>query len=398
MSGRRDSRTALMTMAMATEVGAGQAALQFCGALRNDGWRISVVWGPPVRVEERDSAAAAMRAIGVDVYDLGLVVAPTWRVWHRLVAIARKVRPTAVIGVMQRDRVVAMALSRRLGVPGIIAAQNQHMFSGSLPVSAAKRLLYRFGVSRWASLVVCASDPVRREILGFGVPEQRAVVVPNGIAVREPRPLSSEERRAARAELGAGPDDFLMLNVGRFDSQKGQDILVDAFATIAVAHPQTRLALIGGVSDGPARDRMVAFNADVRRRAEAAAVKDRIVFAGWRSDVGRLLGAADAYVHAARWEGFSFAVLEAFAASLPVVITDCSGYPEGFVDGRHGWVVPRGDAHALAMAMARVVALTPQARVTMGSAVRRLLEEHYDIRVIGARFAQLVARAMDQGR
>ena len=290
----------------------------------------------------------------------------------RLHPLAKALRPTAVIGVMQRDRPVAMALSRWLDVPGIVAAQNQHVFWGSPAVSVAKRLLYRLALKRWASLVVCTSEPVRREILGFGVASWRTVVLPNGIALGERRALSPQDRHAARAELGAGPTDVLLINVGRLDVQKGQDILIEAFTTCARSRPHIRLALIGDVSGGPNQKRMAAFASDLRRRVRATGVAERIFFAGWRSDVARLLRAADGYVHAARWEGF--------------------------VEARHGWVVPRENAEALATAIGRLVDLAAEARSTMGLAARRLVEEHYDIRTIGAQFAEFVAQAVARGR
>ena len=398
MSRVASPRRVLMTLATATGSGAGEAALHFCEALRRDGWCVDVVWGPPAREQDGVAAKAAMQAAGVDVHQLDRTIAPTWPVWMRLQPLAKALRPTAVIGVMQRDRPVAMALSRWLDVPGIVAAQNQHVFWGSPAVSVAKRLLYRSALKRWASLVVCTSEPVRREILGFGVASWRAVVLPNGIALGERRALSPQDRHAARAELGAGPTDLLLINVGRLDVQKGQDILIDAFTTCARSRPHIRLALIGDVSGGPNQKRMAAFAADLRRRVRATGVAERIFFAGWRSDVARLLRAADGYVHAARWEGFSFAMLEAFAAALPVVITDCSGYPDGFVEARHGWVVPRENAEALATAIGRLVDLAAEARSTMGLAARRLVEEHYDIRTIGAQFAEFVAQAVARGR
>ena len=398
MSDARGPHSALMTMAMATGIGAGQAALQFCEALRREGWRVGVVWGSPGRKGEGEAASAAMRAIGVDVYQLDRVLAPTWPVWRQVHALARDLHPTAIIGIMQRDRPLAVALGRWLGVPGIVAAQNQHVFWGSFPVSLAKRLVYGFALRNWASLVVCTSEPVRREILEFGVPHHRTAVLPNGIVLAEPRSRDVEDRRAARAELGAGPQDVLLVNVGRLDVQKGQDVLIEAFATCARTRPSVRLALIGDVSPGPNQKRMAVFAAEVRRRASATGVADRIHFAGWRSDVARLLAAADGYVHAARWEGFSFAVLEAFAARLPVVITDCSGYPEGFVESKHGWVVPTADPQALARAIGRLVDLPLAARESMGQATRDLLNEHYDIRAIGMRFARLVTEAVGRGR
>jgi glycosyltransferase involved in cell wall biosynthesis len=397
MSGGQGRRVVLMTLATATRTGAGQAALNYCEALRRDGWRVVVACGPPPP-EEGPASTIAMQAAGVELHVLDRVVAPTWPVWRQLRAIAREARPNAVIGMMQRDRAVAMALSRSLGVPGIIAAGNRHIFWGSLPVRVAKRMLYGVAVRHWCSLAVCPSEPVREDIRRFGVSEGRTVLLSNGIVVGERFQLRLEERDAVRRELGAGSKDLLFVNVGRLDVQKGQDILIDAFATFARTRPHMRLALIGDVSGGANRVRMLAFAAELRRQASACGVGNQITFAGWRTDVPRVLSAADGYVHSARWEGLSLAFLEAMAAALPVVITDCSGMPEGFVEAEHGWVVPTESPDALAAAMGHLADLTPELRETMGRSARALVEERYDIRMIGARFAALVAEAVARGR
>jgi glycosyltransferase involved in cell wall biosynthesis len=398
MTRESDSRVLLVTLAMATGTGGGHVAFNFCRALQRNAWQVVLACGPAPPEEGGEGTNPEMRAAGVEIRQLDRTVAPTWPVWRRLRAIAGEVRPAAVIGVMQRDRTVAMALSRALGVPGIVTAANQHVFWGSPPVRVAKRALYRFALRKWASLVVCASEPVRQEIRAFGVPDERAVLLPNGIVVRERLYLAPEDREAARAELGAGPSDLLLLNVGRLDVQKGQDILVEAFALCARTRPRLRLAFIGDVSGGANRARMAAFAEDVRRRAASSGVANQMVFAGWRTDVARLLSAADGYVHAARWEGLSLAILEAMAAALPVVMTDCSGTPEGFVEAEHGWIVPKGDARALAEAIGRLADLTPERRAGIGRAARALIEERYDIRKIGARFAELVEAAVARGR
>lgn len=392
VSSEHRRKTALMTLASATVLGAGQAALSFCKALRRSGWRVVVIWGPPSRKEEGVAAVQAMEEVGVEVHALRRLVAPTVPVWFTLRGIAKANRPDVVIGVMQRDRPIAMALSHSLGVPGVVAAQNQHIFWGSPLISWGKRMIYTFAVRNWASLVVCTSERVRDEIESFGVSRERTTILPNGISPA-PRPnLSTTERDALRAELGAGPGSTLLLNVGRLDPQKGQDILIEAFAACARTRRHLQLGLIGGVSGGAAKRRTVAFDAMLRDRVKRLGVGDQVKFVGWRSDVWRLLAVADGYVHASRWEGFSFAMLEAMAASLPVVITDCSGTPEGFIQSDHGWIARADDADALAGAIAHLADLTPDARSRMGEAGRHLVEERYESDVIGNRFADLVGR------
>jgi glycosyltransferase involved in cell wall biosynthesis len=73
-------------------------------------------------------------------------------------------------------------------------------------------------------------------------------------------------------------------------------------------------------------------------------------------------------------------------AGKPVVLTDCSGRPSGFVDGEHGWVVPAGSTRALEAAIERVARLPRAQREQMGESARRLARERYDIDAIGRAF------------
>jgi glycosyltransferase involved in cell wall biosynthesis len=382
---------------MASATGAGQVVLQYCRGLLRDGWNVTLVCGPPP-LGEGDGCVGELRTLGVNVQLLDRTVAPTWPVWKQLVALARDVNPSVIVGIGQRDRAIAMALAGSLGVPGIVTAQNQHVFWGSLLVRIAKRTIYILALRRWASMIICTSEPVRREILGFGIPENRTVLLPNGVALRDPPALTEGHRRSLRAEMGAAPGDILLLNVGRLDIQKGQDILIDSFVRSARERPSLRLAVVGDVSGGPNRRRMEAFANTVRQRAKASSASDRICFLGWRTDVPHLLAAADGYVHSSRWEGLSFAVLEAMCAGLPPVMTDCSGTPVGFEDGVHGWIVPRGNATALARGIANLADLSSRKRTLMGQAARKLVDDNYDVDKIGIRFSELVGTTLDLSR
>jgi glycosyltransferase involved in cell wall biosynthesis len=84
------------------------------------------------------------------------------------------------------------------------------------------------------------------------------------------------------------------------------------------------------------------------------------------------------------------AVLEAMAASLPVVTTEGAGRPVGFVDGTHGYVVPTGDETALADAIETMVRLGADRRTAMGEACRTLVHTTYEVGVLTTRFVGLV--------
>ena len=100
------------------------------------------------------------------------------------------------------------------------------------------------------------------------------------------------------------------------------------------------------VGEGPA-------GAALRAQAERLHLGDRVVFAGLRRDVERLLPLMDVFVLPSQYEGFGIALIEAMAAGLPVIGTDVGGVPEIITHQQTGLLVPPGDAQALATAIER---------------------------------------------
>jgi glycosyltransferase involved in cell wall biosynthesis len=118
---------------------------------------------------------------------------------------------------------------------------------------------------------------------------------------------------AVRAELGIPAEAFVMGHVGRFVKQKNHAFLVDIAAEVARREPMMRLLLVG---DGPLRP-------TIEQRVAQAGLTNRIVFAGLRSDVPRLmLGAMDVFVLPSLHEGLPVVGLEVQAAGLPFVLSD----------------------------------------------------------------------------
>jgi glycosyltransferase involved in cell wall biosynthesis len=378
-----------MTLRLPDRTGAAKMALGFARALVDDGFTLTLVHGAP---------PASGPSILPDFAALGVRTVPEPRLerpWDpRLVpALAEQVRRdggTCVIGVNQRDRVPALLAAARAGVPGVLMVQNQHHFWGPAPVAALKRRSYRAVVARRTTLAVCTSTVVRDEMTGFGVPVERTTVLPNGIEVPPPVELTDEERARLRAEMGAREGELLLLNVGRLDPQKGQDLLLAALGRPSVL--PVHVALVGaGGSSGAAR-RTGGYEAGLRRLVEDLGLGGTVTFLGWRDDVARLLAAADAYVHTARWEGpaLPLAVMEAMAAGCPTVFTDCSGRPPVFEQPRDGLVARSGDPAAIRARIAELAALPAGPRAAMGAAGAALIREHYRVQDLGRAFAGLI--------
>ncbi len=195
-------------------------------------------------------------------------------------------------------------------------------------------------------------------IANEGMPARRIGVIYNGIDLA-PFADASHHRGAVRRELGLGPDDLAIFQVGRLDPLKDHATAVRTIGRLVNRHPGARLLLVG---EGPEE---AAIRELVRQRDLTADVR----FLGLRTDVARLLSAADLCLLTSVSEGIPLVLIEAMAAGLPVVSTNVGGVPEVVEDGRTGLLAPSADDAALADKVLRL-ASDPALRESMGRAGR----------------------------
>lgn len=251
-----------------------------------------------------------------------------------------------------------LALRRRLATVFQPQAWSFHAVDGAVRSAAVQ---WERLAARWADRVVCVSEFERSQGEEAGVKAEWRVVY-NGVDVERLTPAGDDDRAAARAALGLGPDPVAVC-VGRLSRQKGQDVLLDAWRAVRTAVPAAQLALVGDGEDRPQLERRAA---------------DGVLFAGHRIDVPDWLAAADLVVIASRWEGMSLVPLEAMARGRSVVATDVAGSREQLGDDA-GAVVPPEDAAALAEAV--VERLRDPARAAAeGRAGRARVVRSHDIR------------------
>lgn len=228
-----------------------------------------------------------------------------------------------------------------------------------------RRFVNRMLVRRLTHRCVAVSEDIRARLVRYeGLDPGGIEVIYNGVAPVEP--TGSDERARIRASLGLGDDGFVMGTVGRLDPIKNIPMLVDAFAAVAGSNPQLALLVVG---DGPER-------AAIESRVAQAGIADRVVMTGYRGDARSLAGSMDLFVLASLSEGTSMALLEAMSAGVAVAVTAVGGNPEIVAAGETGWVVPSGDAAALAAAIREAVE-QPARRTAFADAARRRFEQRF---------------------
>jgi glycosyltransferase involved in cell wall biosynthesis len=211
-------------------------------------------------------------------------------------------------------------------------------------------------------------------------------VIPNALDLRIVDALASPADGArVRRDAGIGEGDVVLLSAGRVEANKGFHVLVAALAGLrdhsdTIAEGRWRWVLVG---DGPFRARLEAAIA-------AAGLRDRVILAGRVPDdtLHAWYEAADLFVHPTLYEGSSLVTLEAMAHRRAVVATAAGGLPDKVRPGVSGWLVPPGDASALAAAISGALG-RPDRLAAMGLAGRATVEREFSWAAAGAETLRL---------
>ena len=245
----------------------------------------------------------------------------------RLRRFVRDERPARILSFIDATNVLALITARGTGIPVVVA---ERVDTAHHTIPRAWRFLRRISY-RWAFAIAVQT----RSIVGYfpGSWRERIVVIPNPFPVPPVRTPGANEPAGGRRTIVA---------MGRLEHQKGFDLLIRAFASMASARPEWDLLILG---EGSERE---ALAAEIVKRG----LSSRVAMPGQDPEPLEALRRTDVFVLSSRYEGFPNALCEAMACGLPVIAFDCPSGPAEIVrDGVDGLLVPAEDVGALASAM-----------------------------------------------
>lgn len=257
--------------------------------------------------------------------------------------------------------------ARSLGIPSVCTLHVMRWGSGSRDRARAR--LAAFARRRCAYRVIAVSDAARRAYLAHGWDSDRHLVtIPNGTAAAAEPGAGA----AVRAGLGIEGDELVVGMLTVLRPGKGHELAAAAVRALLPRFGRLRLLVAG---DGPARAQV----AELLRP-----LGDRATMTGHRDDVMALLDACDVLVHPSSVDAFPTALIEAMAASVPVIATRVGGIPEIVLDGETGLLIDAPPREAqLSGALAELLA-DPARRRAMGQSARA----RYDAQLTADRWVQ----------
>ena len=202
-----------------------------------------------------------------------------------------------------------LPIAKKHGVKTIIHSHSTS--NGSGPMAMAKNAL-QFPLKKQADILMACSTEAGRWLYGDkAMKSERYVFMPNGVDI-ERFSFSEEKRRSTREKLGLG-DKLVIGHVGRFMADKNHSFLLEVFAKLKTKRPDAVLLLVG---EG-------ALQRDCAMRAVELGVAEDVIMTGNRNDIPELLSAMDVFAFPSLREGLPATVIEAQAAGLPCIISDC---------------------------------------------------------------------------
>jgi glycosyltransferase involved in cell wall biosynthesis len=314
--------------------GAENQVVTLASALSSDRYKIHVCC-----LRREGVQANVLRARGINVIALNMRL----RYWpiavYRLYRLIKQLKPQIVHTHMNEAGIWGGMAGKLAGVPVIIATEH------SIAFTRKRHMFIELLINYFADKRTAVSEEIRQCYIEnqLGSPE-KIITIPNAVDVE--RFVGLNSRNQLRTQIGVNASFLLIGTVARLVQPKRLDYLIEAARLVCDAVPQARFLIIG---DGTLREELEG------QAVQLGLAPEYVRFLGSRQDVPDLLSALDIFVLSSEMEGLPVSLLEAMAASKPIVVTRVGAIPQVIQDGHSGLLVSPHDPAGLARAILTLI-------------------------------------------
>lgn len=231
---------------------------------------------------------------------------------------------------------------------------------------------------------IAISNKIKDVLVNDGIPARRIFVVHSGI---NPNRFDDASKDHLIEEFTIKSSEQVVINVAHLAGHKGQQYLVRSIPLVLAKIPTARFFIVGG---GELMD-------ELKTLAASLGIKEKLIFTGFRWDVGAFYQLADVFVMSSIQEGLGTAVLDALALGKPVVAAKSGGIPEIVDDGKTGRLVAPADPAALAAGIIELLTHTGRAK-QMASQGQAKIREQFSVEAMVDKNIKIYQHILKIGR
>ncbi len=365
--------------------------LPLIDGMRGRGWGVTAVCSDGPQIAGLRAAGYQIETVSIARSMNPILAAQT------LIALVRLFRRQRFDALHAHTPVAALlgrVAARIAGIPLVVYTAHGFYFHDEMP-SMKRRLfvmLERFA-GRFTDLLFSQSAEDAEDAVQEGIAlRENVLAIGNGVDVARFDPAKVGAGDTARKSLGIPRDAFVVGMIGRQVKEKGVADYLAAAKIVAAQNPQAWFLLVG---ERLASDHASGVEAELA--AARAALGERLVTPGLRSDVPELLAAMDLFCLPSWREGMPRTIIEAMMMAKPVLATDIRGAREEVVTEQTGLLVPTRSPKALAAAMERFIGDREWARRLGNAGRQRALLLYDENKVVALQLERIALAARQRG-
>lgn len=252
--------------------------------------------------------------------------------YFRLKSLIKKIKPDLIHSSLWSANIIGRIIAKKLKIPIVCDLHNDPKFNGKFRNFLEKRTINV--PEKFIAVSHFVGESFKDNFLlssnNYCCSKNKVTVITNGIDFKGLREKAFRSR-LKRSEVGFGEDDFVIGAIGRLETIKSFDILINVFAK--VVQENIKLCIVG---DGLQKNELI-------RLAKSLKIEHKVFFVGQRSDAYKFYPLFDCFAMSSQTEGMSIALLEALCFGLPIVTMHQDTRHEVVVDGENGFLIPHGD-------------------------------------------------------